>query len=548
MCGVLVTLVACTTSPATTESSGPTSSTTSTTFFGSPGGGDGYDLCWTSPTSGSVAQIQLVDATAEFGLVDPLIGMKGHAAAWGDVNGDGFVDLFFGTFATSRNDVYLERGATGPAPDRILVQDDGSFTTFAGFPEEFGRTSGAAMADLDGDGDLDLVLSRNVNERQGGVPSEVFENTGGSFVSADAGIDPGLGGRSIGVLDVDADGLLDLVIVEDRYTNGSTRIYRNLGGLEFEDVSESIGFPTDVHGLGVVTADFNLDGFTDFFVAGSNRLFTGSEAGLVEVDAAIPEWETFGPEDDVAGVAAADVNRDGRIDLLVGHHYNSTLSRGTEVPVQLYLNTSSAGGAPQFENVTVAAGLVGTPTKAPHVELVDVDNDGWLDVVTSASASDGSSLAIFRLAGVSGGVPQFETPAGMGSAQYWVSAPSADVDRDGDLDFLAVEWEPSLPSILFRNDSGGGHWIDVVVGDERGGIGTRVEIYRAGGAGDGSALLGVREIAATVGYTAGIELSAHFGLGDVAVVDVVVSPPFGSDPTILHDVPADGRIGVGGGC
>ncbi|NIR39288.1 MAG: hypothetical protein GWN07_25775, partial [Actinobacteria bacterium] len=61
----------------------------------------------------------------------------------------------------------------------------------------------------------------------------------------------------------------------------------------------------------------------------------------------------------------------------------------------------------------------------------------------------------------------------------------ADVDRDGRLDVLAVEWEPSLPSIMFRNTSASGHWIEVSVGAELGGgVGTRVDVFSSGAAGD----------------------------------------------------------------
>ncbi|NIR39289.1 MAG: hypothetical protein GWN07_25780, partial [Actinobacteria bacterium] len=54
--------------------------------------------------------------------------------------------------------------------------------------------------------------------------------------------------------------------------------------------------------------------------------------------------------------AIADVNRDGWLDLVVGHHYNSTLSRGVEVPVRLYLNrTTAPGGAIALDDVTEIA-------------------------------------------------------------------------------------------------------------------------------------------------------------------------------------------------
>lgn len=545
-------LAACTSDgsgePGSTSDGGQTDGETTTTVA-SPGDGP-YEVCWTAEGGeGPIGSAAFVDRTEELGLLEPLTGMRGHAAAWGDVNGDGYVDLLVGTFATARSDVYLVRGAEGPSPDRLLLGTGDGFEVDARFPEQYGRTSGAALVDLDGDGDVDAILSRNVTGREeGAAATEIFENVDGEFVVVDAGIDPELGGRSIGVVDIDVDGLLDLVILEDRYQGASTRVYRNMGSLAFEDATSSFGFPDGVHGLGLATGDLNNDGFTDLFVAGSNRLFVGTGDGFDEVVGDF-QWETLGPEDDVAGAAMADMNRDGRLDLLVGHHFNSTVSRDTEVPVRLYLNTTEGEGSePSFLDVTDESGLVALPTKAPHVELVDIDNDGWPDILTSASAGEGSSPAVLMHEGLEDGVPQFSVPEGLGSDQYWVTTPTADVDRDGRLDLLAVEWDPSLPSILFANTTSSGNFLEVIVADGYRGVGSRVEVYEAGGMGDPAALLGVREITATVGYTAGLELVAHFGLGDTQIVDLAVLP-FGSDePEIITGVEANRRIAVAGSC
>jgi hypothetical protein len=512
--------------------------------------GAGGTTCWASPAADGDPGIALVDATSDWGLVEPLTGMSGHAAAWGDVDGDLLPDLAFGTFASRPTEHYEERGAAGPSPDRFLLATGSGYAVAEGFPERFGRTSGAALADLDGDGDLDLVLSRNVADRDPGLAStEVFANDAGAFTVVESGIDPTFPGRSLGVIDVDGDRLLDLVIAEDRYTDGSSRLYRNMGGLRFEDATRAWGMPSDVAGLGVATGDLNRDGLTDFFVAGSNRLFVGTGTGVAEVTGNDLVWPPAGPEDDAAGAAIADVNRDGWPDLVVGQHYNSTLSQGTPAPVRLYLNrTGDAGDDPVLDDVTEEAGLIGLPTKAPHVEVVDFDNDGWPDILTTASAGSGTLPAVFQATGVRGGVPRFEPPTGLGSPQYWVSGPTADVDRDGRLDMLLVEFEPALPSLLMLNRSASGHWIDVSVSTALGGgVGTVVTAYAAGGAGDAARLLGMREIVATVGYTAGVEQVAHIGLGDVAEVDLVVTPP-GADPITVTGVRADRHLRLPNGC
>ena len=511
--------------------------------------------CWEAPAPGARGgDIAFEDVTADHGLVEPLTGMHAHAAAWGDLDGDGGLGLFVGTFADRPQEDYRTRGARGASPDAVLRLDDGGFEA-GGLPEVHGRTSGAAFADLDGDGLADLVVSRNP---RGGdradAPTTVYANRGGGrFEPVDgSGIDPTLGGRSVGVLDADGDGLLDLFVVEDPYEGGSSRLYRNLGGLRFEDVTEAVGLPLDIGGLGLATGDINLDGHADLFVGGDNRLFVGDGERFSEAPSEVFEWEAFGDEDLVAGAVMGDVTGDGWPDLVVGHHYNSTVDAGEEVPVRLYVNrTREPGATPQLVDVTADAGLVGLPTKAPDVRLVDLDNDGWPDLVTTASAGAGREPAVFRHSGEvdENGIPRFAAPPGLGNPHYWISGPVADVDRDGRVDLLLVEWEPSLPSLLLRNiTAGAGHWLSVSVGaDLGGGVGTRVAAYEPGGAGDLDRLVASGEIVAAAGYTSGGELLAHLGLGERNEVDLVVSPP-GRPAILVEAVPADRHLRLPQGC
>ena len=435
-------------------------------------------------------------------------------------------------------------------PDQLLLGGPDGFRVDESFPAMRGRTSGATFADLDGDGDLDLVIARNVNDRTqvGRTPSVVLRNDGGRFTDV-VELDDHRGARSIGVLDYDGDGRLDLFLVEDRFTGGSSALYRNAGDLEFRDVTAAAGLPRDVAGLGVAATDLDGDARPDLFVGGANRMFVNGDGGQFrEVGADVFRWRTYGEEDDVAGVAAGDVNGDGRTDLVLGQHYNSTLDEGRRVPVRLYLNEGGEPGRPRFRDVTEAAGLVGLPTKAPHVELVDFDADGRLDLLTTASADGGARPAVFRNAGAEGDVPRFEAPDGLGSDTYWVTAATGDFDRDGRLDVFLVDWEPARPSLLLAGDGDAGHWLAVQAGPAGSrGIGARVDVYRASGLGDPTARLGWRDIATGVGFGGGAVPEARFGLGGTDRVDVRVTPP-GAAPVDLTGVPADRLVGVDGAC
>lgn len=538
---VMIIVAACSTNTPTTTRTGesqavpldqttppPTSGGSETS--GSVQGNQEDISCWAFAPDRSVGGIAFEDVTAEFGLIDPLTGMHGHAGAWGDPNGDGRPDLMVGTFADRPVEKYQVRGAGGPSPDRLLTGVP--FVVMDQSPAlEMGRTSGAVFVDLDGDGDDDLVLSRNAGlSRQSDVDSIILENRGGVLrVVVDAGMPEDFLGRSVGVLDADQDGLLDLVFVEDRYGDRGTRLLHNKGNLRFEDVTESAGIPEGLFGLGIATADINGDNRTDFFVGGSNRLFVADgPLEFHEVTDPVFEWEVFGNEDDVAGVAFGDLNLDGLPDLVVGHHFNSTVDFGERVPVRIYINRGvDLGGDPMFQDVTDISGMIGLPTKAPHVEIADIDNDGWPDILTTASSHDGTRPAVFRHDGLIDGIPRFTTPPGLGNPQYWVAGPTADVDRDGLLDVVLIEWEPALPSLLLRNTSTSGNWLEVSFDLPGRGVGAVVSLYDDGFAGVAASLVGYQEIVVSEGYTAGRLPYAHFGLGDHSFVDVVVQLPNG---------------------
>jgi hypothetical protein len=475
--------------------------------------------------------------------------MFGHTAAWGDVDGDERADLVVGTFANRPVSRYQVRGAEGPRPDVLLLGGE-PFEPVTGFSDLLGRTSASVFADLDQDGDLDLVLIRNAGPRGSfHQPSHVFENRDGQLLNPTTLPFPdGFSGRSVAAADFDGDRDLDLIVAEDRLGETGARLLVNEGDFRFVDGTADSGIAPSLFGLGVGVADLTGDARPDLFLGGAQRLFVNRGDGTFnQVVSEVFAWTPLSEDDDLGGVAIADLDRNGWPDILIGQHFNSTIGQSRPYPVRLFLHQGlDENGEPTFIEATEEGGLVPLPTKAPHVEIADLDNDGWPDILTTASADSGDGVAVFRHTGLANGVPRFEEPAGLGDSQYWVAGPTADFDHDGRVDVFLVEWEPSLPSRLLRNVSPSGHWLEVSVAGPMTGVGTRVTVYEAGRINDPGALIGLQEIGVGIGYGAGRQPVTHFGLGEVATVDVVIETPDGASE--LHGVAADQHLRWPNGC
>jgi hypothetical protein len=525
---------------------------------------------------------KFTDAGESAGLFPHVANIWGHGAAWGDVDGDGWIDLYVATFhypGTKPNQLF--RNQMGRfVPD---TQEAVAVST---------RGTGVLFADLDNDGDLDLYLGNMPAPKNQHTGCALLRNDGGgrfTNVSTDCGACPqDFGGRSATVLDYDGDGWLDLLVGEDPFPgyNGSktkrSRLFRNKGNLQFEDVTDAVGFPDVAPGLGVAAADVNNDGWPDLFLcSGSfNALFLNDGRGKFRE---LPDSRALfaytaagkaGGDNMVCGVCIADVNRDGLLDIVLGQHYSAPWREA--VPNKLFLNRGVTDGIPAFEEVTDKAGLTPLGMKSPHVEIQDFDNDGWPDIYFSTVKfkDDKPYPVIFRHLGeITDGIPRFRDDAWAVNdfptdedraiarsgvmfekvtrekkVIYSAPGPTGDYDNDGRLDLFLPSWWPELRSMLLRNETEAGNWLRVQVegtdGVNRMGIGARVNVYVAGQLGQPAGLLGCRDIAAGYGYASGQPAYAHFGLGKAEKVDLEVILPHGKGKWTRQGVTANQLVKV----
>jgi enediyne biosynthesis protein E4 len=507
------------------------------------------------------------DVTERAGLTPHLAGALHHGVAWGDFDGDGLLDLFLGNFDKGPMPKYnLDAGI----PNRLFRQAAGGRFVHVPMPsiETLGRTSGAVLVDLDNDGDLDLFVGNNTHPalRPKALPSTVepsalYRNDNGRFinVSRDSGICPPDSWfvRDIGVLDYDGDGLLDLLVVEDKVfrPRARTRLYRNLGNMKFEDVTTKVGLPDDLHGFGIAVGDLNEDGRPDFFIGGAARLFLSQPDGTFKEAGSLRQTfdiQSRNAEEYICGAWLGDIDNDGDLDLLVGTHF---------IPGRawVYLNEGLRDGVPQFRNITRELGLPELPNKTPFCQVADFDNDGLPDLYWSAwFAEDGRRTPfICRGLGIKDGLPRFEIPSlegldttgarkniappsGRGMV-YYVNGPAVDYDADGRLDFFAGIW-PDENSRLFRNETPTpNNWLQVRVQGtrmNRMGIGARVSILADGRP------IARDHVHMNGGYSGSHPGIVHFGLGQRQVVDVLVSFPTRQEPLLIRSVKANQRLMV----
>ncbi len=198
------------------------------------------------------------DVAAEMGISDATRGMMAHAAAWGDVDHDGHVDLWVGSFADRKVEVYQAGGADGPVPNMLLLQRQGRFVPVDSKAIAWkGRATGCVMADFDNDGWADLYVSNNGRL---GKENLLYHNKRGmlELVTEEAGAAVNLPdvSRGVSVFDYDGNGLLDILVLAT-VGRGESMLFQNVGNMQFK---RSKALPANLVGLGVAIGDITGNG------------------------------------------------------------------------------------------------------------------------------------------------------------------------------------------------------------------------------------------------------------------------------------------------
>ncbi len=482
-------------------------------------------------------------------------GYLGIGQAWGDYDGDGWVDLY----------------VTGNDLPNVLYRNsgDGTFeqsplTNAVSLPDL--PSGGAIWADYNNDGRKDLyVLNQGANT--------LFRNDGDSFTDVTALANVGDTGKGSSATwgDYNGDGLLDLYVVNWSchpecdpvdLTLAADRLYRNDGGDRFTDVSHLL-LPEKLQGAGFTASfgDFDADGDPDLYVVNDALMnpignvywrndgpdLRGECGGWCWTDASAANGA--GTVVEGMGLAVGDYDNDLDLDFYYSNMVN---------PSELLQNQ----GKGNFADVAAAAGVdtIHGATVGWGTSFFDYDNDGWLDLFMATTEfrrtdpekpPDGMHFGHPNLLYHNRGVPANDqmtaaptfanvTPA----AWYEVPRSSmgvayADYDQDGRVDFVTGDWNDGY--VLYRNQSRAAldhNWFaaDLVGGGpvNRDAAGTRLYLT------DSTGRVQLREVRIGSSLGAGEETTLYFGLGTATIATVEVLWPDGTRERFA-DLPVNQR-------
>jgi hypothetical protein len=454
----------------------------------------------TSPEEMAVTTLDFTDVTTSAGVAGPST-FGGHGIQFADVDEDTLVDFYVTRNFEPRDmgELFYHNNGNGMFDEEAAARGIVNFDT---------GSHGGVWADLDNDGDFDLFNGSYDQNR-------VYRNNGNGFfadVTAGSGLPiQSLPTRGVIAFDMDRDGDLDLFAVSN--SGGSNdppgelnEVYRNDDAFSFTPVAAG-ALESAPAGQGAVAVDFDNDGDLDVFAGnrtGPVNVLRNNGSGVFSQVAPA----TIGLDREARdGISFADIDNDGRLDLLLNKHLFRAIGDGQFTFVRTFESATNhyMGG------------------------FADLDNDGDFDL-----AFPGRNY-VYLNDGSGSFSPSTAFPMGTVNDPRCVAF--GDIDNDGDLDIAYAQ--KRLFNLLVRNDlESTNRWIKVGLrgaSGQAGGLGARVIVYEPGGLGDSARRITWTEQTGAYGYLAQNDPVLLLGVGKFGSVDMRVAFP-GGGTVDLRDI------------
>ncbi len=322
-------------------------------------------------------------------------------ASLGDLNGDGHTDIV------------LAKGRHWPLADLVLLGDGkGRFSPGMALPNPPDRSYSAPLADLDGDGDLDIVIS---NDRPD--PKVILLNNGeGSFRAGGTFGEPGWPTRNVVIADFNGDDFPDIAVAN---RPGPAYVCFNDGKAHFG--CRKLGPESSAT---VLAGDLDGDGSQDVIVA--CRDDCQSVVYRNDGKGNFARRQPFGPaQSSTRAMAVADFDGDGRLDVAACHE---------QLGLYIYFNA----GECEFSTIVQIAGADALPYS---MLATDLDRDGRPEIIVGNVGAQG---AIYFNDGSGRKYERVAIGDAKGAVYGWASA---DLDGDGYPDLVAARSD--APSMVF---------------------------------------------------------------------------------------------------
>ncbi|WP_109302485.1 CRTAC1 family protein [Aquimarina sp. AU474] len=519
-----------------------------------------------------------VESTEDLNILDYLYFYNGAGVAVGDINNDDLVDVFF-TSNLQKNKLYLNKG-------NFEFED---ITNKAGVAGNSDWNTGTSMADINGDGFLDIYVCAVVGIQGLEGVNELFINNGdGTFTekASQYGLDFDNYSSAAAFFDYDNDGDLDMYLLNhaihtqksfgkanirnNRNYESGDKLLRNDGD-KFVDVSEQAGIYGGVngYGLGVATADFNNDGYTDLYI--SNDFHEDDYYYLNNADGTFKEVlkENFGHTSRFSmGSDVADINHDGFMDIMtldmtpedektlkasvgdetvdmlemrvkrLGYHYQYArnmlqINQGGK----FFSETALLSGVAESDwswsvlfadydndgeqDIFISNGIPKRPNDLDYIKYIS--NDKIKDKLTKTKLVDNAALDIMPSGAVQNYIFQgSSTIKFKNQSVNWLPQDSiistgsayADFDNDGDIDLVTNNI--NKPATFYRNKTNqASNYLKLKFKYKKSnvfGVGTKVISYHQG-------IPQYKQLFMTKGFQSSSEAIIHFGYGKVEKVD-----------------------------